>query len=60
MEADSVSQLQEVNAPPINAEIQIGNLKTTSAADVEYLLDKRNAEKKEEMRKSNPEFFRTT
>jgi len=41
-----------------DSEIQIGTLKTTSAADVEELLDKRNAEKKEEMRKSNPDFFR--
>lgn len=60
MEADSASQPQEIDPSPAAAEIQIGNLKTTSAADVEYLLDKRNAEKKEEMRKSNPEFFRTT
>lgn len=39
-------------------EIQIGGLTTTKASDVEELLDKRKAEKKEELRKSNPDFFR--
>jgi hypothetical protein len=42
----------------IEDEIQIGTLTTTKASEVEELLDKRNAERKEELRKSNPEFFR--
>jgi len=41
-----------------SSEIQIGNLTTTNAKDVEELLDQRNAQKKEEMRERNPEFFR--
>lgn len=61
-EADSISQSQDgrKRSPVVNTEIRIGGMKTTSTADVEFLLDKRNAEKKEEMRKSNPDFFRAT
>jgi len=60
VEADSVSQSHEEDRSKGTDEIHIGSLRTSSAADLEELLDKRNAEKKEEMRKSNPEFFRTT
>lgn len=41
-----------------SSEIQIGTLTTTKVADVEELLNQRNALKKEEMRERNPDFFR--
>jgi hypothetical protein len=49
---------EKKNSEIAKAEIQIGGLTTTQASDVEELLDQRNAQKKEEMKERNPDFFR--
>ena len=41
-----------------NAEMQVLGLSTSKVSDVEKLLDKHKAQKKEEMRENHPEFFR--
>jgi len=46
------------NSKHENSEIHVLGLRTKKVADVEELLDKHKAHRKEEMREMNPEFFR--
>ena len=41
-----------------NVEMHVLGLSTNKVSDVEKLLDKHKAQKKEEMRENHPEFFR--
>jgi len=55
---DEMGAEKAVTVPPDTNEFQVGSMTTTNAKDVENLLDQRNAQKKEEMRERNPDFFR--